>query len=701
MKRLWFASFSLGLLLSLVPSSVATAASPCSLCILELQTQGKEGQEDQDFVVIANMGNSQATASSQNPIQLIYYNDQGVPAQSLAITASIPAHQISTYVSGALQPTNPDATKLPLSLWSGGGALQLQRTVSKVTTVYDRVGWGSAAAVTGEAQPAIAPPPGATLARKSLATGVQDTDNNSQDFAVYRSDCLGADIVDVQPFVVDTEGRSIDAWVELTGHTNERGNCMLVTKAGDVYIVPAADLPLADETRFIDRALGVNGQYAPLHIGDGTGQVWLAGVSAYGDIKLPVTTRAYTKLFVDDPTACTDVRLSELLPNPAGEDTGKEWVELTNESDTPAPLMNCQVSVGGVSYVFAPGDVLDAHEWHAYYELYNADGQPKLMSLRNSDDTLVALQRRRADGSTETIQSFEYGLAPEGQSWTRSADGWRWEPVPTPGLDNTTPPSVSGTSGPTEFPVAPEPSIPTPSSMPISITELLPNPAPPSTDEADEFIELYNPGDDTVRLEGYKLQTGNSLSYSFTLTNEVIEPRSYLVITSGASSLSLANSGGKARLVGPDGTTLSETVPYVDAPAGYTWAYIDATWRWTTAPTPGAGNVLNTPALTGLSKAKTTSAPKTGGLVKAASKSSPAKSSKASTTATGKAGDQPKELASVTPLHPAVLAVVGGLGVLYAAYEYRQDIANKLYQLRRNRSARRKNRTPVERRGTD
>lgn len=57
--------------------------------------------------------------------------------------------------------------------------------------------------------------------------------------------------------------------------------------------------------------------------------------------------------------ACVGVSLSEILPNPAGIDTGAEYVELFNGTDAPVSLLGCSIRVGNttknLSGVILPG----------------------------------------------------------------------------------------------------------------------------------------------------------------------------------------------------------------------------------------------------------------------------------------------------------------------------------------------------------
>ncbi len=229
------------------------------------------------------------------------------------------------------------------------------------------------------------------------------------------------------------------------------------------------------------------------------------------------------------------------------------------------------------------------------------------------------------------------------------------------------------------------------------LTELLPNPAPPAHDDQDEFIELYNPNDQPFDLRDYKLQTGNNYTYSFTFTTQSLPPQSYVAFYASQTRLTLANAGGRARLVNPNGQMVSETTPYDAATDGAAWVWLDDSWQWTSRPTPGAPNVGDAdsaePTLTSTKPAAFPKAPKA---------SAPATKKASATKST--AGTKPKmptksptvsdtsATASSTPtatLHPGVLAVVGGLALLYAAYEYRYDVANKIYQFRTHRAARR------------
>lgn len=218
------------------------------------------------------------------------------------------------------------------------------------------------------------------------------------------------------------------------------------------------------------------------------------------------------------------------------------------------------------------------------------------------------------------------------------------------------------------------------------LTELLPNPASPQTDAADEFIELYNSNDAVFELTGFKLVAGKR-SYTFP-AGTLIEPKSFVAYFSADTRLALSNSGGRAQLLDPFGNIIAQTEPYGTAKDGQAWALANGTWHWTTTPTPKAANAIQAP----------TAAKKKSAASKTSSTNQAVKG--ATTTA---ASDQPAaeaaSLTSNTPIHPLMLALVGVFAILYGIYEYRGDLANKFYQFRAYRAARRSLREAPERRG--
>ena len=216
-------------------------------------------------------------------------------------------------------------------------------------------------------------------------------------------------------------------------------------------------------------------------------------------------------------------------------------------------------------------------------------------------------------------------------------------------------------------------------SAPI-INELLPNPAGTGNDGTDEYIELYNPNAASFDLSGFVLQTGATTKHNYTFpADTMLAPQSFTAFYSADTKLSLSNTAGQAALVDPFGNVLNQTDPYGTAKDGVAWALANGKWYFTSVPTPNAANVIKQAAL---ASSKSTSS-------KSTSKSSSKTTAAAGGSSSGSSDPGASQVAQVTPVHPWTLAVVAALAVAYGLYEYRLDVANRFYQFRKHRAARR------------
>lgn len=232
---------------------------------------------------------------------------------------------------------------------------------------------------------------------------------------------------------------------------------------------------------------------------------------------------------------------------------------------------------------------------------------------------------------------------------------------------------------------------------PPTITELLPNPASPLTDSADEFIELFNPNDQAFNLEGYLLETGTTTKHRYTFpAGTVLQPGAYAAFFSASTGLSLSNSGGQARLLDPEYTVLSETLVYDTAKDNQSWSYIDGKWQWSSTPTPNAANAISA-IKADSSASKSSASSKKSSSSSTKSKSTSAKTQAAKSTS-GSQDVYDNAAATRRPIHIGILAVIGAIAIIYGAYEYRKDLANYFQRLRLYRTDRRKNRQELKRR---
>jgi len=259
------------------------------------------------------------------------------------------------------------------------------------------------------------------------------------------------------------------------------------------------------------------------------------------------------------------------------------------------------------------------------------------------------------------------------------------------------------------------------------INELLPNPAAPLSDNEDEFIELYNSNDKVFDLTGFKLQVGTRSHRGFNFpAGTTLPPHGFVAFYSIDTGLSLSNTGGQVRLLDPLDNVISQTDIYGSAKEGQSWALGNGSWYWSVSPTPSSLNIIDLPkvpadpaanneesklaapstqpessfvntapinAPTNKAKVKATStAKRTTSTSKPAAKAPKTAKSQAVSTNNSvaqPAASQPKPTPQGSSLHIGVLAGVGGLALLYALYEYRHDLANRVYQFRRYRETRR------------
>jgi hypothetical protein len=295
-------------------------------------------------------------------------------------------------------------------------------------------------------------------------------------------------------------------------------------------------------------------------------------------------------------------------------------------------------------------------------------------------------------------------------------------PTPEPTPDPTPTPEPTPDPTPTPEPTPSPTLLPTPpvQAYQLQISEIYVNPASPQTDDADEFVEIYNPSDSAQEIGGLWIMTGNNYSYRYQIPEGImLGGKSYAVYFSEETNLALSNTSGKAKLVTGSGETIFETI-YSDVEEGFSYALFDTSWEWTNLPTPAFANILGkaepkvTTKAVSTAKEKTTVAKATAtpkstktssssSSTKTTSTSSSKKVASATASKTPKASakndtperivyKEPEQDKEMTPIHPSVLAGVAASSVGYSIYEYRSDIKNRIKRFRRNREIRRSSR---------
>jgi hypothetical protein len=364
----------------------------------------------------------------------------------------------------------------------------------------------------------------------------------------------------------------------------------------------------------------------------------------------------------EDPTVTSQAdivfsapQLSEVLPS--GSSSEASFIELFNPTTS-------DVYVGGFTITSAAGT------YQLAPTMISAGGYLALTQSQTNLALGAAGSLSLLDpGGAQVDATADWSGAIVGQSWMVTPDGWTWTTTPTPGAINLEtdplPPASSGQ------PVAP--------AAPIQISELLPDPAAPATDAADEFIELYNPNPVDVDLDGYSLETGAKLSDSYTLANVTIPAGGYLALYSSQTSLALANAGSSVALFDDAGNEVGSTISYATAKTGQAYIELGGVWQWTTTPTPGQPNVLTLPP-TPVAAAKSKPAPKAKAVSPKVAKSKATKASKTKAV-----------LAAAAKPQGATWLLYGlaGLTIGFVIYEFRHDVLDLIQRYRRHQGNRR------------
>ncbi len=120
-----------------------------------------------------------------------------------------------------------------------------------------------------------------------------------------------------------------------------------------------------------------------------------------------------------DAEKCSSMVLSEILPNPAGDDSGNEYIELFNTSATQVDLDGCSLRVGNAIRPLS-GKVSPKQ----YVVLYG-------MVLPNANGGTVEL----ITGTTEEVVTYPAGLKDD-EAWALINDQWLITSRPTVGTEN-------------------------------------------------------------------------------------------------------------------------------------------------------------------------------------------------------------------------------------------------------------------------
>jgi len=137
---------------------------------------------------------------------------------------------------------------------------------------------------------------------------------------------------------------------------------------------------------------------------------------------------------IENGTLSNQLRITEIFPNPKGEDKGREWIEIFNDSDTQVKLGNWKLKTENKSYNFKNITIKEKK----YLVLYSKDLG---FSLKNTKGKFIL-----SDFDNNEISSVTYDDSFEAKSFmeiTNIENGelnksWIWTEDTTPGDENYT-----------------------------------------------------------------------------------------------------------------------------------------------------------------------------------------------------------------------------------------------------------------------
>lgn len=279
-------------------------------------------------------------------------------------------------------------------------------------------------------------------------------------------------------------------------------------------------------------------------------------------------------------SGCSQVRLSEVLPNPAETTTTSGFIELHNQGRSTVNLSDCGLQVeseGGMSRgpYWLAGIELEPDAYHVVYE--DSAANIKLFTTVSASVRLLD-----ADKDNQQTTTYPQETVHQKSSWARFEDDWHNTQTPTPGDPNGT----QDTSGDDK-----EPESTAGDCNKVVISEILSN---PGESNSGAFIELYNPETEALNVTGCGLQVqsgGGVLRDVYQLSSISIESEGYHTVYEQESELDLFSTvSATVYWLDHQGNELQVvTHPALSQSVSWAWFGHDS-WEETYAPTPGNRN---------------------------------------------------------------------------------------------------------------
>ncbi|MFA5024827.1 MAG: lamin tail domain-containing protein, partial [Patescibacteria group bacterium] len=316
--------------------------------------------------------------------------------------------------------------------------------------------------------------------------------------------------------------------------------------------------------------------------------------------------------------AFNPIIINEVMYDLSGSDDNHEWVEIKNISVGDIDLtgwkfydgsnhnLNLPPKNGGQGFFVIPsgGYAILADRADVFlsdYPGFSGIVIDTVMSLNNAAEILKIID---ADGQTVEQISYDNSLGARGDGYSLERTGdYEGKFCPSHnlggsvGFDNN--PNCYSEPSPTATIVVPSDldasltgegvAIETPKAImaELIISEFIPNPS--GSDEENEWVEIYNAGQDDINLSGWKLQDASGKAYDFEA--ETIKAKGYLVLTRNQTKISINNDAETLILIAPDSTEAFKISFTGGSQEGYSFSRFGLNdWRWTNILTPGNFN---------------------------------------------------------------------------------------------------------------
>lgn len=446
---------------------------------------------------------------------------------------------------------------------------------------------------------------------------------------------IGQSCVDVSGWnIMDEAGHKIpfpeNSLVEPDDQLTLEGNLYLNNDSDTVYLLPK-DETSPDEA--LDHRSYEKGPKDFSYSFDGENWLWTSKFTPGVENEFDKEETAGSG---EADSSSEKVYLSEILPNPKGDEKTREFIEIVNRESESVDLFGFTVRDGSKTgkYLFNDHELIKPGD---YFVIYRSRFK---IALNNSNESVSLFNPKG-----KLLSSVSYDSSTENVSYNFDGETWRWSKFLTPTKENkfdskplvtiTKPKhafkdllvqfSVRARDKETKhlkyvwdfgdghksylkdtshkylrakkyhvtlsvrdasqtitrtFPVVVE-KYPRPK---IELTELTPNPS--GRDSDLETLVVKNGSGKKVDLQNYKIATGTLKLVNHPIYDSlVLNPGEEKIITRQISKFSLANKAGKAALVYPDGK-IADSLEYAKDKIedDEVFAKVDGQWQWIAPP---------------------------------------------------------------------------------------------------------------------